>query len=56
MERVIVQVEVDDALPDAVVLSGVLDDGLKEVGFEVEDLKGITMVRNAKRSQKSESH
>ena len=39
MERIVVQVEVKDALPDAIVLSGVLDDRLKEVGLEVEDLK-----------------
>ena len=38
VEGVIVQVEVDDALPDAVVLRRVLDDGLEEVGLEVEDL------------------
>lgn len=41
MESVIVQVEVDDALSDAEVLIGVLDDWLKEVGLEVEDLKAI---------------
>ena len=38
MEGVVIQVEVDDALPDAVVLRRVLDDGLEEVGLEVEDL------------------
>ena len=38
MEGVIIQVEVDDALSDAEVLSGVLDDGLEEVRLEVEDL------------------
>jgi len=38
VERVIVKVEIDDALSDAIVLSWVLDDGLKEVSLEVEDL------------------
>ena len=38
MEGVVIQVEVDDALSDAEVLSGVLDDGLEEVRLEVEDL------------------
>ena len=38
MEGIIVEIEIDGALSDAVVLSGVLDDGLKEVRFEVEDL------------------
>ena len=38
VERVIVEVEVDDALSDAVVLSWVLDDWFKEVSLEVEDL------------------
>ena len=40
VESVIVEVEVDDALSDAEVLGGVLNDGLKEVGLEVEDLMG----------------
>ena len=39
VEGVIVQVEVDDALPDAEVLRWVLNDGLKEVGLVVKDLK-----------------
>ena len=38
MEGIIVEVEVDDALSDAEVLSGVLDDGLEEVSLEVKDL------------------
>jgi hypothetical protein len=38
VECVIIEVEVDDALSDAEVLSWVLDDGLKEVSLEVEDL------------------
>ena len=38
MESVVIKVEVDGALSDAEVLSGVLDDGLKEVRLEVEDL------------------
>ena len=38
VERVVIKVEVDDALPDPVVLRGVLNDWLEEVGFEVEDL------------------
>ena len=40
MEGVILHVEVDDALPDAVVLITVLYDGLKEVRLEVQDLEG----------------
>jgi hypothetical protein len=50
MERVVVQVEVDDALPDAVVLSRVLNDGLQEVRLEVQDLEK-EVVRKAKRSR-----
>jgi len=38
VEGVILHVEVDDALPDAVVLITVLYDGLKEVRLEVQDL------------------
>ena len=38
MEGVIVEVEVDDALPDAIILSRVLNDWLEEVGLEIEDL------------------
>ena len=38
MERVVLHVEVDDALPDAVVLIAVLHDWLKEVSLEVKDL------------------
>ena len=38
MESIIIQVEVDDALPDAVVLRGVLNDRLQEVRLEIEDL------------------
>ena len=38
VEGVVIQVEVDDALSDAEVLSGVLHDGLEEVRLEVEDL------------------
>lgn len=38
MEGIIVEIEVDGALSDAVVLSGVLDDWLEEVCTEVEDL------------------
>ena len=40
MEGVILHIEVDDALPDAVVLITVLYDGLKEVRLEVQDLEG----------------
>ena len=40
VEGVILHVEVDDALPDAVVLIRVLYDGLKEVRLEVQDLEG----------------
>ena len=39
VEGVIIEVEVDDALPDTVVLRRVLNDGLEEVGLEVEDLQ-----------------
>ena len=38
MEGIIVEIEIDGALSDAVVLSGVLDDGLEEVCTEVQDL------------------
>ena len=38
VEGVIVEVEVDDALSNAIVLRGVLNDGLEEVSFEIEDL------------------
>ena len=40
VEGVVLHVEVDDALPDAVVLIRVLYDGLKEVRLEVQDLEG----------------
>ena len=40
VEGVILHVEVDDALSDAVVLITVLYDGLKEVRLEVQDLEG----------------
>ena len=40
VEGVILHVEVDDALSDAVVLVRVLYDGLKEVRLEVQDLEG----------------
>ena len=39
VDRVIIQVEVDNALSDAVVLIWVLDDGLKEVSFKFEYLQ-----------------
>ena len=38
MERVILKVEVDDALADAIVLSRVLNNGLQEVGLEVKNV------------------
>jgi len=38
VEGVIVKIEVDDALSDAEVLSGVLDHRLEEVSLEVQDL------------------
>lgn len=38
MEGVIVKIEVDDALSDAEVLSGVLDHRLEEVSLEVQDM------------------
>ena len=40
VEGVVLHVEVDDALPDAIVLIRVLYDGLEEVRLEVEDLEG----------------
>ena len=45
VEGIIIQVEVDDALSDTVVLVLVLNNWLKEVGFEVEDLKSKRVMR-----------
>ena len=39
VNSVVVQVKVDEALPDAVVFSRVLNHGLEEVGLEVKHLK-----------------
>ena len=38
MEGIIIQVEIDDALSDAIVLVFVLNNWLKEVSFEVKYL------------------
>jgi len=41
VKGIIIEVVVDDAATDAVVLGSIFDDGLLEVGFEVEDLNSI---------------
>ena len=45
MEGIIIQIEVDDALSDTVVLVLVLNNWLEEVAFEVEDLKSKRVMR-----------
>ena len=43
MNSIIVKIVVHDALADSVVLTGVLNDWLLEVGFEMEDLQEVTV-------------
>ena len=47
MEGIVIEVEVDDALADAEVLVGVLNDGLQEVGLEVQHLLSNAKVSEA---------